>query len=151
MGMGVTGDPFHQTKGQYPQGTYYQQQIGQQVRKNSKNQNTGMRNDQDYNYIINLEKYGGSSGPHTGPSNNPLLASVHTQGSLKANETAPNGTSTSGGNRGKFGKAGSGASQGSHGGSGIISKKETKNSNATAIASLGHPTQNSNNRVGSIN
>ena len=90
-----------------------------------------MRNgDQDYNYIINLEKYGGAGGSGSGGpnSNNPLLASVHTQGSLKGNnETTTNGTATAGGNRGKIGNAGSGVSQGSHGGSGInISKKDTK-------------------------
>jgi hypothetical protein len=118
------------------------------ARKNSKNSKN-----QDYNYNINLEKYGGSGGNSNQPgssNNNPLLASVHTQGSLKGNEAR------TGGQAGK----GSGVSQGSHGGSAInISKKDgTKSGGAQTQVplneNLGPPGQaahTSGQRVGSIN
>jgi hypothetical protein len=40
--------------------------------------------DQDYNYDINMEKINSGSSGQQIP--NPLLASVHTQGSLKTND-----------------------------------------------------------------
>ena len=105
-----------------------------QNRKNSKNSKQG----QDYNYNINLEK----ATSVTGQQNNPLLASVQTQGSLK------------GGQEARKPAKGSGASQGSHGGSAInISKKDALQNmkSGQAVGDMGPTTSQSNNRVGSIN
>ena len=76
--------------------------------------------DQDYNYDINMEKINsGSSGQQIHGNPNPLLASVHTQGSLKTNDL----TQTNAPRRIVPNNKISGNSQGSHNGSAInISK-----------------------------
>jgi len=136
--------------------------------------------DQDYNYNINLDFAAGSgennimdnsgiiassdikassgiiggTGGIVGKNvTNPLLASVQTQGSLKADTVAQNINIR---NRGT-GAKGSGLSKGSHNGSAININKE-KNTGSNNMQSRsganeigGQHTSNSNNRVGSIN
>ena len=135
--------------------------------------------DQDYNYNINLD-FAGSGENHINDNSviiassdikassgiiggtggvvgknvtNPLLASVQTQGSLKADAVAQNINIR---NRGT-GAKGSGLSKGSHNGSAINISKEKGNvasnnmQSRSGVNDIGQHTNNSNNRVGSIN
>ena len=135
--------------------------------------------DQDYNYNINLDFAGsgenmidnsgiiassdvkassgiiGGTGGVVGKNvTNPLLASVQTQGSLKADAVAQNINIR---NRGT-GAKGSGLSKGSHNGSAINVGKDKPGpqnnmQSRTGVNDMvgGQHTNNSNNRVGSIN
>ena len=136
--------------------------------------------DQDYNYNINLDFAGsgenmidnsgiiassdvkassgiiGGTGGVVGKNvTNPLLASVQTQGSLKADAVAQNINIR---NRGT-GAKGSGLSKGSHNGSAINVGKDKSGGHSNNMQSRtgvnemvgGQHTNNSNNRVGSIN
>lgn len=96
---------------------------------------------------------GGTGGVVGKNVTNPLLASVQTQGSLKADAVAQNINIR---NRGT-GAKGSGLSKGSHNGSAINISKE-KNGGQTnnmqsrsGVNDIAQHTNNSNNRVGSIN
>lgn len=95
---------------------------------------------------------GGTGGVVGKNVTNPLLASVQTQGSLKADAVAQNINIR---NRGT-GAKGSGLSKGSHNGSAInVSKDKSGQNNMQSRSGVnemgGQHTNNSNNRVGSIN
>ena len=95
---------------------------------------------------------GGTGGVVGKNVTNPLLASVQTQGSLKADAVAQNINIR---NRGT-GAKGSGLSKGSHNGSAInVSKDKSGQNNMQSRSGVnemgGQHTKNSNNRVGSIN
>jgi hypothetical protein len=133
MNLDKAGDPLHQSKKTNPnmaspnmQNNYYLSQSGPNQKNSKISQKNTNEQDVDYNYNINVG--GGGSG-----HNNPLLASVNTQGSLRGNEITGKGSGIT------------------------ISKKEAmanikKSGHNTESVSRG-PTQSSTNnqRVGSIN
>lgn len=133
MNLDKAGDPLHQSKKTNPnmaspnmQNNYYLSQSGPNQKNSKISQKNTNEQDVDYNYNINVG--GGGSG-----HNNPLLASVNTQGSLRGNEVTGKGSGIT------------------------ISKKEAmanikKSGQNTESVSRG-PTQSSTNnqRVGSIN
>jgi hypothetical protein len=92
MNLDKAGDPLHQSKKTNPnmaspnmQNNYYLSQSGPNQKNSKISQKNTNEQDVDYNYNINVG--GGGSG-----HNNPLLASVNTQGSLRGNEITGKGS-----------------------------------------------------------